>query len=461
MKRKSSAGVEAAKASTHGAGDFVHAAADRVGPLVHNAADRVGPLAQAAADRVAPYAHSAADRIAPLAHTAADRVAPLAQSAAERVSPLAHQAAELVTPYAHQARELVTPYAHQAVELVGPYAQQAKERVGPYASTARQLSAQAAHDAVEALGPKLDDAFERVTPAVEAARERVANDLLPRLSGALSAAAAAPVVVEATKRGKATMAAAKGELALPEPKKKRSWGKRLAIVAAVAAVAAVVIRKLLGDKDNAWKAQPTTPYAPSKPAASTPAASAATPDAPVVAPPSESVADLPETLETDDPQEGESAHLAFAEANESADFDGEPVVETEPLSDATVADLPTDAVEPSAQTSDFVVEPEPGLPDEEFHPVADAPEALSDELEPTTEGVAPVVEDEAGTDQPKYSGEGAYVGSEPPEGFFIKGNERSMKYHTPESGGYSATSPEVWFNSEAAAEAAGFTRAQG
>jgi hypothetical protein len=29
--------------------------------------------------------------------------------------------------------------------------------------------------------------------------------------------------------------------------------------------------------------------------------------------------------------------------------------------------------------------------------------------------------------RPRYEGEGVYVGSEPPEGFTIKGNERSMK----------------------------------
>ena len=44
--------------------------------------------------------------------------------------------------------------------------------------------------------------------------------------------------------------------------------------------------------------------------------------------------------------------------------------------------------------------------------------------------------------------EGVYVGHEPPEGFTIKGNERSMKYHVPESSGYGRTIAEVWFNSE-------------
>ena len=61
---------------------------------------------------------------------------------------------------------------------------------------------------------------------------------------------------------------------------------------------------------------------------------------------------------------------------------------------------------------------------------------------------------------PSPHGDGSYVGSEPPEGFVIKGNERSMKYHVEGKGGYDRTIADVWFNSEEAAEAAGFSKAQ-
>jgi len=57
-------------------------------------------------------------------------------------------------------------------------------------------------------------------------------------------------------------------------------------------------------------------------------------------------------------------------------------------------------------------------------------------------------------------GDGSYRGDTPPAGFAIKGNGRSMKYHTPESPAYDVTTPEVWFASEEAAQAAGFSRAQ-
>ncbi|GAB3623449.1 hypothetical protein GCM10027418_15320 [Mariniluteicoccus endophyticus] len=72
---------------------------------------------------------------------------------------------------------------------------------------------------------------------------------------------------------------------------------------------------------------------------------------------------------------------------------------------------------------------------------------------------APQTEAGATVDRSKY-GADAFVGAEPPAGYTIKGNERSMKYHTPDSGGYDRTIADVWFTTEAAAEKAGFSRAQ-
>ncbi|GAA0603257.1 50S ribosomal protein L17 [Kribbella sandramycini] len=46
-----------------------------------------------------------------------------------------------------------------------------------------------------------------------------------------------------------------------------------------------------------------------------------------------------------------------------------------------------------------------------------------------------------------------------PEGFTIKGNENSMKFHGTDSPWYDQTVAEVWFKTEADAEAAGFTKA--
>ena len=80
--------------------------------------------------------------------------------------------------------------------------------------------------------------------------------------------------------------------------------------------------------------------------------------------------------------------------------------------------------------------------------------AVVEETEPVAEDV--LVEAEAA--ESTY-GEGSYVGENPPEGYDIKGNADSMKYHTTESPWYGRTIAEVWFNSTDAAEAAGFVAA--
>jgi hypothetical protein len=47
-----------------------------------------------------------------------------------------------------------------------------------------------------------------------------------------------------------------------------------------------------------------------------------------------------------------------------------------------------------------------------------------------------------------------------PEGFEIKGNKNSMKFHAPSSPWYSRTNAEVWFRTAEAAQAAGFANAE-
>jgi small subunit ribosomal protein S2 len=47
-----------------------------------------------------------------------------------------------------------------------------------------------------------------------------------------------------------------------------------------------------------------------------------------------------------------------------------------------------------------------------------------------------------------------------PEGFEIKGNQNSMKFHAPSSPWYARTNAEVWFRTAEAAEAAGFANAE-
>jgi large subunit ribosomal protein L17 len=105
-------------------------------------------------------------------------------------------------------------------------------------------------------------------------------------------------------------------------------------------------------------------------------------------------------------------------------------------------------------------------PAEESETVADPVEASAEavDLEPATEveGVdAEVFEETEGGFAGKYAGSHVLLEdeSQAPEGFPIKGNEDSMKYHEPDGQWYEQTVAEVWFDSVESAEAAGFTRA--
>ena len=81
------------------------------------------------------------------------------------------------------------------------------------------------------------------------------------------------------------------------------------------------------------------------------------------------------------------------------------------------------------------------------------------EPETAVEEAAEAPAEPAGQGTTRDYGPGSYVGANPPEGYTTKGNERSMKYHTPNGAGYSRPNADVWFVSTEAAEAAGFTKA--
>ena len=71
-----------------------------------------------------------------------------------------------------------------------------------------------------------------------------------------------------------------------------------------------------------------------------------------------------------------------------------------------------------------------------------------------------VVEAPADTETAEFAGSAAPLESgEAPEGFEIKGNKDSMKFHAPGGQWYDATEAEVWFKTAADAEAAGFVEA--
>ncbi|MFW0111033.1 50S ribosomal protein L17 [Rothia sp. CCM 9417] len=91
--------------------------------------------------------------------------------------------------------------------------------------------------------------------------------------------------------------------------------------------------------------------------------------------------------------------------------------------------------------------------------VADSAAAQEETPAPAA-AAAPVAEEAQASDLPA----GAHApleSGEAPEGFEIKGNADSMKYHVPGSRWYANTQAEIWFDTKESAEAAGYAPAGG
>ena len=120
-----------------------------------------------------------------------------------------------------------------------------------------------------------------------------------------------------------------------------------------------------------------------------------------------------------------------------------------------VIELVTEAYKPSAPKAKKKAAPAAAAP----APVEEAP---AEETVVEVEGVeTDVFEETEGGTSGKYAGSSVPLedASVAPEGFPIKGNEDSMKYHTPDGQWFEQTVAEVWFDTEESAVAAGFTKA--
>ena len=444
--------------------------------LVASLVERVGPLAKEAADQVSPVALAAAKTTVALAHVAAEKVAPLTHQAVEAVTPYAQHTRDAVTPYVQQ----VGPLAQQAADRVGPLAQQAAGAVAPYTALLVEQGRRSGQDLADRLEPALGAAKDAFTGA----RDKVSSDVLPAVGAAAATAAtsATPLVAAATDKGRALVQSVRGEPAvvLPPPKRKRGWLTTLAVVAAAAGATYVVVRRLVGDKGSQWQtARPSAPYASPvsaeagvpRPVAETEPTSTGPTD--VVA----STASLYGAAGTGktDARTGEGRGAGVAEDDDASAIDARNATVDEVASSDEADDAPTGTAA-SGDGSDTSSGQDSGTfgeggDTEPGSPYAD--EKIEQELETVEERAFEEPADAVWAEQDTQTGggpaehpqryqdlSGVYVGVEPPEGYTIKGNERSMKFHTPDSNSYGRTIAQVWFLSEEAAEQAGFTKAQ-
>lgn len=214
------------------------------------------------------HADGLAGRIAPHVETAREKAGPVIADARDKAGPVLAEARERTKPLIAEAREKAAPVLEKAgpvLEKAGPRLAEAREKAGPILADARDKA-----------GPMLADAREKAAPAVAEARERFATEVVPVVTAALAAAneATEDVREEGLKRGRAAVAALRGEV--EPPKKKHRVRTGLLVVGLGGAVA--LVAKKLSDRQasTAWQSA----YTPPAPApAAEPTTAAGTPGA--------------------------------------------------------------------------------------------------------------------------------------------------------------------------------------
>ena len=340
------------------------------------------------------------------------------------------QALEIAAAYLTAAQDKAAPLASQVNDKLGPLTDQLSDKIGPIS---------------EKLGPISDQAVEAGKKALDVSKEYAQQkDILPGLEERAEKVTALPAVEEATRRGQAAVSALKGEStelaakagietkSVKKAKRRGKFGKvlgTLAILGGISAAAVVASRRFMSSSDDGWTAhEPKVTYS------WTPGDKEEMADKPAPKP----------ATKAEEKSQDKSAEKA------EASHGSKPVAKPEPKKkDKSV---PADPVAAMA---------------DEGGPAAAAPETTAETTifvdegarsETTTkDGATKAPEESKKDEEPKAT---SYVGENPPEGYVIKGNDRSMKYHVPGSGGYDRTIADVWFATEEAAQAAGFTKAQ-
>ena len=156
---------------------------------------------------------------------------------------------------ADQLRERVAP-------AVGQAAGSAIEWGQPHVEAARQWAKPRVEHGIEVAAPKLESVVSGIAPKVDTARDKIVDDLLPRLTEAIAAFAAASASAkdEAVTRGTGAAAVISGD-AVASPKRKKK-GRVLLILGlfGAAAAGAMAFMKKSAPKDDPWATPVADPY---------------------------------------------------------------------------------------------------------------------------------------------------------------------------------------------------------
>ena len=129
-------------------------------------------------------------------------------------------------------------------------ARRANKKVAPVASDARDNAMRYAESTRDWAAPKVEAAKDWAAPRVEPVATRVKDDVLPKVAGAVTAALAAsePAREEARTRGTAAIAALRGEVEAPKPKKHRV--RKLFLLAGVIGAAVAGWKAWVGQQNR-------------------------------------------------------------------------------------------------------------------------------------------------------------------------------------------------------------------
>jgi len=135
--------------------------------------------------------------------------------------------------------------------------------------------------------------------------------------------------------------------------------------------------------------------------------------------------------------------------------DAEPVEDVEEMAWAPEEELTPEEEEQEELEEDAELRHDEGYVETFGNDRTDATDPADDQPDDPSENVAPAEVQESGY------GTGSAVsrrGAAGPEGWTVKGNADSLLFYTMDAPGYGRAAADVWFDSEDAATAAGFTR---
>ena len=164
--------------------------------------------------------------------------------------------ADSAVTVAEQLRERVAPVIEQAAES-------AKEWGQPRVEAARDWARPRVEHGIEIAAPRLESAVSGLAPKVDTARDKIVDELLPRVTEAITAWAAASAAAkdEAVSRGTGAAAVISGDaVATPKPRKKKGRVLLTLGLVGAAVAAANAFMKKSAPKDDPWATPLADPY---------------------------------------------------------------------------------------------------------------------------------------------------------------------------------------------------------